>query len=153
MAKKNNIVQAKSFAEFWAAIPVFVKIIIWALVAFLIYLIGKAIYKSYKEAKRQKLLEGNQVTTTFNSPTTGQPITQTVDLGTKAAAIDAAFYENDWFGISEDEEAAITELLGVPKNLIPDLSNVYFKLNGKNLKSDFLKFAPEQWPSISYLFQ
>jgi len=148
----TSIVKAKTFAEFWAAIPFPVKLLIWALLLFLAYLAYRGISNWWKAKKQQDLLQNNNVTTTFIGAG-GQPIVQTVDLGTKAAAIDNAFYNNDWFGASEDENAAITNILGVPKSLIPDLSNVYFKLNGKNLKQDFQKFLSDtDYLKVSDLF-
>lgn len=149
MAKSSSIVKAKTFTEFWDQLPAFVKVIIWVAVAVIAYMIGKAIYESYKKKKIQDVLENNTVNVTATGPN-GQPVVTSLDLGAKAAVIDDAFH-GSWF--SEDEEKAITALLGVPKALIPDLSNVYYKLNGKNLKQDFTTYlSTEQWNQVSSLF-
>lgn len=152
MAKSASITEAKDFKDLWAAIPFFVKVIIWIVILILLFLIGRAIYQEYKNRKKNKILNESFATVTYTGAG-GQPIVQTVDLGTKAAVIDDAFYHNDWLGWTEDEDKAITELLGVQKELIPDLSGVYYKLNSKNLKEDFIQFTGDKYSKVAHLFQ
>jgi hypothetical protein len=67
-----------------------------------------------------------------------------VDLTTIATNIHDAFYNNDWFGASEDEERAITELTKINANDSPALANLYFTLFGKTLKLDFISYLDDE---------
>ena len=126
---------------------IYIKVAIIIVSLIIIYFVARAVYRFFKEQRQQKILEESKGTATVN----GQPIS--IDLGTKASAIYNAFYSNDWFGFSEDEETAMAELSNVPKSLIPKLSEIYNKLYKKNLKNDFQRLtSAEQWSSISYLF-
>lgn len=72
------------------------------------------------------------------------------DVTESAKAIYRAFYKAGWGGTPfvEDEEAAITALLGVPDSYIPELNNTYnyllvdagFEGAKMNLKNDFAKY-------------
>ena len=70
--------------------------------------------------------------------------TETIDLGGTAGEIYDAFYNNDWFGWTEDEERAITLLNKVPDEDITKLAQVYFKLYSKILKADYIKYLTEE---------
>lgn len=106
-------------------------------------------YDGIKEWRRASVLNNSTMTGTTG---TGQAIT--VDLGSIAAQINEAFYNNDWFGASEDEEGAINALVSCPASLIKDLIPVYKAVSdGKDLKSDFVKFlSPEDYNRVKYLF-
>lgn len=151
MSQKSTPTSAGTFKEFWNSLPFIVRLIIIIVIVVGIVLLIKMLLDNYKKNQRQKVLENNvQTTTVTNSQ--GNNVTYTADLGTRAAAIHAAFYDNDVFGLTEDEDAAVMEILNVPKPLIPDLSAVYYQAYKKNLKADFMKYAADEWPKISYLF-
>jgi hypothetical protein len=136
-----------SIKEAYTDLPAWVKLLLILAFIIVVVLVTKYILNSIKKAKQQKIIENSQVTTTVN----GQAVS--VDLGTRASAIHAAFHDNDWFGMSENEEQAMTELMNVPKNLVPKLSEVYYNLYGKNLKSEFQSYlSVEQWNKISGMF-
>ena len=115
-----------------------------------------SIYFSYKEAKNinqyLKNLKYKKELTTANNPTgtgttidtdTGQP--QQVDLKTVAAKIHDAFYNNDWFGWTEDETEAAKALNEITTADASRLAEIYFQLYGKILKEDFIEFlSPEE---------
>ena len=144
--KKNTI------SDWFNSLPAYVRLIIILVIIILIYIIGKKLYTIYQTNKKQKLLENSTQTTTFVN-SSGQTVTQTIDLGTKANKIYNDFYNNDWFGISENEESARIELIGVPKTLVPELSNIYFQLYSKNMKNDFQSYLSDsQYQTISNLF-
>lgn len=129
-------------------LPLWQKIALILLGIIAIYFFVKFIYSSLIKIRNENLLNNSVYT-----GTTGGNVYQ-VDLGTKAASIYSAFYQNDWFGFSEDEEKAVQEIISVPKNIIPELSAIYFKLYGKNLKSDCLKYlSNSEWLKIADKFQ
>lgn len=52
------------------------------------------------------------------------------------------FYNNDWFGWTEDEDGAIAAISSVPKSYVPEVAVKYAQIQGKgkNLYSDFVKY-------------
>jgi len=118
---------------------IYVRLVIIAIVIVILFIIGRKLYTSYKKNKAQKLLENS--IETGNVVSGGEVVPITLNLGTVANEIYDAFYRNDWFGASEDEEKAVVVLSGVPKSLIPNLSELYFTLYGHNLKNDFMEFC------------
>jgi len=135
--------------KFWNELPWYWKLILALVAAILIFLLIRFLVRKYQAAERNKLLDKTVVTGIGEQ--SGSPIS--VDLGGKAAAIHDAFYDNDIFGATEDEERAITELSGVPKNVIPDLSATYYQLYSSNLKDDFVKYlSPEDWNRVADKF-
>ena len=101
---------------------------------------GAAIRSLNKAAERRSALKAYQQSqVTGASPGgSGQPVT--VNLAQKASEIYDAFYNNDWFGWTEDEDRAIAALMSVPKEYVKDLANLYNSLHSENLYSDFTKF-------------
>jgi len=84
---------------------------------------------------------------------TGQTVTVTVNLAQVSQEIYDAFYNNDWFGSTEDEEAAIAAVKRVPKQLIPQLTQTYAQLFNKDLRSDFVKYlSTDEFEQVAYLF-
>lgn len=84
---------------------------------------------------------------------TGQTVTVTVNLAQVSQEIYDAFYNNDWFGSTEDEEAAIAAVKRVPKQLIPQLTQTYAQLFNKDLRSDFVKYlSTDEFQQVAYLF-
>lgn len=118
------------------------------------YLIIKNYNKIKNRIKLQKQLElyaqaqqGYTVTTPG-----GQPVNVTINLGQVAQEIYDAFYNNDWFGSTEDEEAAIAALKRVPKQLIPQLTQTYAQLFDKDLRSDFVAYLDSnEFQQVAYL--
>jgi hypothetical protein len=126
-----------------------VKLILIFVIAIVIFLLIRWAYNSYKKNAAQQLKDNSVKTGT--SDVSGQPLT--ADLGTAATTIYNAFYQNDWFGFTEDRPKAMTALENVPNSLIGDLSQVYFQLYGKNLKEDFSKYlSADQWNQVSPKF-
>lgn len=101
---------------------------------------GAAIRSLNKAAERRRALKAYQQSqVTGASPGgSGQPVT--VNLAQKAGEIYDAFYNNDWFGWTEDEDRAIAALMSVPKEYVKDLANLYNSLHSENLYTDFTKF-------------
>jgi hypothetical protein len=110
-----------------------------------------SVFFAYRESKNitnyfrnqkfnSELTNGNNPTGTGTqiNPDTGQP--EQVDVKTIAAKIHDAFYNNDWFGASEDEEAAIAALLMITPTDAHRLATVYNQLYAKVLKEDFISF-------------
>ena len=64
-----------------------------------------------------------------------------VDFFQVASEIYAAHYKNDWFGITEDEQAAYNALIRNPPQSFDQISNAYTAVSeGKNLTTDINKF-------------
>lgn len=138
-----------SIKELWMDLPAIVKIVGGLAALTAIFFAVKAIIKGFGNARRTYVMNHS----TFTG-TTGSGNAITVDLGAKAQEIYDCFYDNDWFGGTEDEEGAITAISGVPKNLIKDLSDTYKIISdGKDLKSDFIKYlSASQYKQVSHLF-
>jgi len=84
---------------------------------------------------------------------TGQTVTVTVNLAQVSQEIYDAFYNNDWFGSTEDEDAAIAAVKRVPKQLIPQLTQTYAQLFNKDLRSEFVKYlSTDEFQQVAYLF-
>lgn len=84
---------------------------------------------------------------------TGQTVTVTVNLAQVSQEIYDAFFNNDWFGSTEDEAAAIAAVKRVPKQLIPQLTQTYAQLFNKDLRSDFVKYlSTDEFEQVAYLF-
>lgn len=75
-----------------------------------------------------------------------------LNISQVATEIYDALWNNDWLGVTEDEEAAIDAILQVPKSCIPSLAMVYNKMYDKNLRED-MKFylSNEQYEEIKHL--
>jgi hypothetical protein len=121
--------------------------------AFFTYKESKNIEQYFKNKKYHKeLTPGSNTTGTGTTTgTDGQP--KQVDLKTIAAKIHSCFYDNDWFGATEDEIGAIKALLQVRPEDASRLSDIYNELYQKILKEDFIKYLSDlQSTSIeSYL--
>lgn len=95
------------------------------------YFLIKKIAKTFELSRSQKLIDTKA---------------QGLDLGGIAANIHDAFYNNDWFGWTEDELRAMQELakLNDHRELVPELSEIYRKQYGKILKADFISYLDDQ---------
>ena len=121
----------------------------------LAYVVIKNFNKIAQKIKLQQQLnlyaqaqQGYNVTTP-----TGQTVTVTVNLAQVSQEINDAFYNNDWFGSTEDEEAAIAAVKRVPKQLIPQLTQTYAQLFNKDLRSEFVKYlSTDEFEQVAYLF-
>lgn len=111
-----------------------------------VFFIGKFIYSEYKKNKQKQVLENSTTSTNVNG------VNLSINLGSVAQQIHSAFYDNDWFGWTEDEDKAITVILGVPKALIPQLKEVYFQLYDKDLNQDFIQYTGDSYYKVSNLF-
>lgn len=119
------------------------RILIFAAIALVFYFVFKAIQKAITASRIRQAIDDSRVTVNLPNTATGGTGTGstpvTVNLGAVANEIYDAFYRNDFFGFSEDEDRAISALQSIPKDLTPMLANEYAK-HGKNLYEDFTKF-------------
>ncbi len=121
------------------------QIIVAAVVCFILWRVGSKWYKNYKLNQALKLYKDSEVKTDSGV---------VINTASVATEIHDAFYNNDWLGFSENEQAAIDALQGVPKEFIPRLEENYKTLFNKDLRADFNKFLEyDQYQSIKYLFQ
>jgi len=136
-----------STKEFWGDLPAGMKIGIIVIGGIGAFFGIRSVWKAIGQARRDKAV--NEIKTTTSSG--GTPIS--VDIGGIANTIYQCFYDNDWFGMSEDEEGAIAALSGCPKSLIPDLKQSYKIISsGHDLKSDFQSYvSSEQYATVSTL--
>jgi len=113
------------------------------------YLIIKNFNKIKNRIKLQQQLQlyaQAQQGYTVTTPS-GQQVNVTINLGQVAQEIYDAFYNNDWFGSTEDEEAAIAAVKRVPPQ------QTYAQLFSKDLRSDFVKFLDsDEFQQVAYLF-
>jgi len=135
----------------WAQIPISVKLVGGAMAALLTFRFVNAQLTAIERDKRRRNIDSEYNYSIQDSAGNVQNVS--IDLGTAAANIYDAFYNNDWFGWTEDEERAIRTILPVPKSLIADLSDIYFRLYKKILKEDFIRFlSDEEFRQVSDKF-
>lgn len=120
--------------DFWKELPIWVKIIIIAVLAVLIFILTRNLIVYIKKVKAENILNNSIATGGTGAGA------YSVNFGSVAQRIYACFYENDWFGWTEDEEGAIVALNDVPKPFIPQLKKAYFDLYNKDLNADFTKY-------------
>jgi len=108
--------------------------------AFVTYKGVKSFADKQETNRKRKLLEGQETIVYDVDVWGGEVKTQTVDLGAIAVEIYDSFYQNDWFGWTENEQAAINALQKVPKANIPKLEDIYYKAFKEILRVDFVKF-------------
>jgi hypothetical protein len=119
-------------------------IVVIIVVIILAVILVRAYNKKQREKKLNDILNNNIATGNY----AGIPTPVIADLGTKAKQIWDAFYDNDitsWFGTSftEDEEKAIAAINDVPDSLMPKLADIYYEMDGQNLKADCIKYIDE----------
>ena len=80
-----------------------------------------------------------------------------VNLMQVAHNIYDAFYNNDWFGLTEDEDRAIEWLQRIPaedRDAIERLAALYSQIDGDNMYSDVIRFlTPEDYARIAAWMQ
>ena len=123
---------------------------------------GFLVYSGYKwvrqeldqaEAnRRRRALEDSTVNYVYETPT-GQVYSATIDLGTIAATINDALNNTGLIWWDEDEDRAIAAILQVPREQIPALENLYFRLYDEPLRQDFIDSCnEEQFAKVKHLF-
>lgn len=80
---------------------------------------GKALYDNWK---RKKDLQTSSC--------------ENINLNQTATEIYTAFFKNDIFGMTENDEAAFNSIKVVPKSCINSLAMVYNKMYNRNLRED-----------------
>ena len=143
----------ESLKKMYNAFPLWGKILFWAVAALIVYTLYKRLLQALQNKNKNNLLNTTVTYTAGNnagSSTNQSGTTTNIDLGAKAAQIYDAFYDNDWFGFSEDETKAVNALLSVPTPLVPQLSALYFSLYAKNMKEDFVKYT--DFSKVSFKF-
>lgn len=146
------IITSSILGKDFKKLPLVAQLAIRAGEGFVLYKVGRGVYDNFELRQRLKQYQNAQVTYSQLGPG-GQVLPQTVNLASVANEIYDAFYNNDWFGATEDEERAIIALKTVPKAFIPNLEQVYANLHGKDLRADFNRLLdPQEYNEISYLF-
>jgi hypothetical protein len=140
------------FKKTWNEIPAIAKIIIIGGGGFLAYRKGKKIYERYELRKDVASYKAGEMPIIVTN--NGTQVTSNINLKNIASKIHDAFYNNDWFGATEDEEGAINALKTSPKAYIPKLMQEYATLYNKNLHDDFVKFLDAtNYDRVNYLFE
>jgi hypothetical protein len=133
--------------------PDVLKLVIFAGLGFLAYKQGAKIYKNYKIKKKIQEQEASIVPTVIVDTTTGQQVAININISALANQIYDALYNNDWFGTTEDEAAALAAVKQVPKGLIQALKEQYAKDYSKDLQADLIKYlSTDEFQQISNLF-
>lgn len=140
--------------KFWNEAPIFFKYATYAGGIFVAYKAWTKAEEIKKKARiRRELRARGKEIIKFNLPipvykdnkwTTIQKEMQ-VNLVDVAEGIYDAFYNNDWLGLSEDEETAVNELKKVPKQYIKQLADIYMQLYNKNLYNDFRRLLSAEY--------
>ena len=141
------------FNRLYKKTPDVLKLVIFAGLGFLAYKQGAKIYKNYKIKKKIKEQEASIVPTVVIDTTTGQQVAININISALANQIYDALYNNDWFGSTEDEAAALAAVKQVPKGLIQALKEQYAKDYSKDLQADLIKYlSADEFQQISNLF-
>ena len=141
------------FNRLYKKTPDVLKLVIFAGLGFLAYKQGAKIYKNYKIKKKIKDQEASIVPTVIIDTTTGQQVAININISALANQIYDALYNNDWFGSTEDEAAALAAVKQVPKGLIQALKEQYAKDYSKDLQADLIKYlSADEFQQIANLF-
>lgn len=141
------------FNRLYKKTPDVLKLVIFAGLGFIAYKQGAKIYKNYKIKKKIKEQEASIVPTVIIDTTTGQQVAININISALANEIYDALYNNDWFGSTEDEAAALAAVKQVPKGLIQALKEQYAKDYNKDLQADLIKYlSADDFQQISNLF-
>lgn len=141
------------FNRLYKKTPDVLKLVIFAGLGFLAYKQGAKIYKNYKLKKKLQEQQDSILPTVIVDTTTGQQVAININISALANQIYDALYNNDWFGGTEDEAAALAAVKQVPKGLIQALKEQYAKDYSKDLQADLIKYlSADDFQQISNLF-
>jgi hypothetical protein len=128
----------------------------------IVFFVGRKHYKKWKkkrELKKMQELYASSNVPVYTAVTAANGVTGfqqgSVNLASVSDTIYDAFYNNDWFGGTEDEEKAADALAKVPPQYISQLEAIYAEAYGKNLRNDFVKFVSddsENWAKVKHYF-
>jgi len=124
----------------------YVKIALIVIVIIIIMIISKKVANKIKQRKAEKLFQKSSINGTVN----GQPYS--LNPATVAQEINDAFHDNDWFGMSEDEEKAIVAINNVPKQFVPLVADAYLKMFSKNLSGEMVKYLGDDYKKVRAQF-
>jgi hypothetical protein len=127
---------------------IIIRVVLIIVTLIVIWLIYRKVAAKIKAKKIHDLMQTSYVQT---STSHGLPLT--LNLGQVAAQIHDAIWGQFWG--DEDEPAAVRAIAGVPKAAIADLNDIYFKIDGHDLRQDFAKYVlddPQYESQIGYLF-
>lgn len=124
-----------------------IKLILIAVLAVILFFLIRKLIVWFKKQEAENKLQNAIATGTTTGGTTFS-----TNYGSVAQRIYNAFYDNDWFGFSEDEEAAIIAINDVPKEFIPQLKQTYFDLYDKNLEADCIKYLGDEYSRVQNKF-
>jgi len=138
-------------------LPVTLRYSIYAGAGLIVFFVGRKIIKDITtKVKLKKVLkdqEDSVVKVTIIDQGSGTGVITNLNLSLIAGTIYDSFYNNDFFDWTEDETRAINELKKVPKQYIPQLSQIYSDTYQKNLQNDFIEFCDsDEMEKIDYLF-
>lgn len=117
------------------------KVILVLAALIIVFLIVRKPIKSFI-AKMKMAMSNHSETGTSSG---GQQVEVTYNTFEVAQKIATAHYSNDWFGFSENEEAARTALLGIPSELFSEVANHYRSITGKELIADIYQYWPDDY--------
>ena len=141
----------KAIKDTWNSIPPIAQTIIIIGGGWLAYKKGKKVMDRIKMRKDVESYSASSVPVIVTQ--NGQQITSNINLRDIASQIYDAFFNNDWFGWTEDEQRAAETIAKVPKAYIKQLMVEYNKAYNRNLHDDMVKYlSPSQYNLISFLF-
>lgn len=110
------------------------------------YVIAKKVKKRLASRKAEKEFEASAISGVIGG-------TQySINPASVATEIHDAFYDNDWFGASEDEEKAIIAINNVPKNFVPLVSQAYYSMFKLNLNAEMQKYLDVEYDKVRSQF-
>lgn len=134
MARKRTTRRRKKAAgtlkKKWDNLPGPAKVVVYAGTGAMLFFGGRWMYNQVKSGALKRDIRKRQ----------GDQVAPGVNLSAIATNIHDAFYNNDWFGFSEDEGEAIKQIRRCPQEYIPQLAERYADLFNENMYNDFRRF-------------
>lgn len=126
-------------------IPLWLKIVLVIVAVIILIIIIRVIIVKYKTWIAEQKIRKNE-----NNYQTGNigGVPVQVNLGAVASDIYSSFYNNDWFGWTEDEDRAIAAINSVPKTLMPQLKSIYYENYGHVLTEDCTEFLGSKYDLV-----
>lgn len=136
----------KIMKKVWSELPWYVKIIIIVLICIALFILIRNAVTYFKKMEAERLLNSAVASGTVGG------VAYSTNYGSAAQRIYSAFYDNDWLGLTENEEAAIIAINDVPKAFVPQLKNTYFNMYSKNLEADCIKYLGDEYSRVQNQF-
>lgn len=133
-----------------SSIPEEFKMVFWLVggivLLYIIFAIIKFVFKFLGAIANNAAHKASSETVTYEDGSV-----DTINYSDIATRIYNAFYKNDWFSFTEDEDAAVSALKMVPKDKIQKLANTYSIMYQEDLYSDFRNFVEDDYYKIADL--